>query len=581
MSMQTQVRETKKASPAVTTSHLTSSPGLLQRTCACGGTPGVDGECEECRAKHLSLQRSPSQSTASSPAVPPIVHEVLGSSGHPLDAGTRAFMESRFGHDFSHVRVHTGAKAAQSARKVNALAYTVGRDVVFGQGQYAPETSAGKRLLAHELTHVVQQQIVSGRSGLQGKLVIGQPDDMFEQQAEMQATRVMEGRAVDSTSVKGSPGAATLQRKVDEEKLLEGTGCKVPTSRPDGSLHGQIQFGFNSDNVSKGKTAISAFVTSAGGPGTLKNVRVDGYASKEGDPGYNLELSCRRAKAVKRELTSTYGISEGSIEVFAHGPTSEFNNKVLADNRIVLITAVSGSAPGPAPTPGPPEPAPPTPQPPKTSEVPKDVKVETKKPGQGEKEPEVELKPTSKQPVEVKKVEEGKKEPDFKVIWDIKPGITASRSLAQQPPPRPGTPQPPSLCTYGYFVVEGKIIHDFIQLGKSDKFFVLSDPALDVSVIPLFCNKNPGVTAQINLLKYKILGKLLEADLVGVAGLPNNWAANLPDWPLTGGFQIKLQWRPLENLGFSISGSMSYNQGVPGQVPAWFVGGTANAVITF
>jgi len=79
-------------------------------------------------------------------------------SGRPLDSATRAFFEPRFGTDFSHVRVHTDSHAAASARSVNALAYTVGHDVVFGAGQYAPQTSEGRHLLAHELTHVVQQR---------------------------------------------------------------------------------------------------------------------------------------------------------------------------------------------------------------------------------------------------------------------------------------------------------------------------------------------------------------------------------------------------------------------------------------
>jgi hypothetical protein len=92
----------------------------------------------------------PSQSTA-----PPIVHEVLRSPGEPLDAATRAFMEPRLGYDFSHVQVHADAKAAQSARAVNARAYTVGPNVVFANGQYAPQSPEGQRLLAHELTHVV------------------------------------------------------------------------------------------------------------------------------------------------------------------------------------------------------------------------------------------------------------------------------------------------------------------------------------------------------------------------------------------------------------------------------------------
>ena len=89
---------------------------------------------------------------------PPIVNQALHSLGQPLDPGTRASMESSFGHDFSNVRIHTGAKAAESARSLNALAYTIGSHIVFGgRDQYALQTSRGQQLLAHELTHVVQQ----------------------------------------------------------------------------------------------------------------------------------------------------------------------------------------------------------------------------------------------------------------------------------------------------------------------------------------------------------------------------------------------------------------------------------------
>jgi len=86
------------------------------------------------------------------------IDTVLRSPGTPLDAGTRAYMEPRFGYDFSKVRVHTDAKAAASARAVNALAYTAGNDVVFSSRQYSPGTMEGRRLISHELTHVVQQQ---------------------------------------------------------------------------------------------------------------------------------------------------------------------------------------------------------------------------------------------------------------------------------------------------------------------------------------------------------------------------------------------------------------------------------------
>src|SRR6266699_2959863 len=130
---------------------------LLQRKCACGQHTISRGECEECsRNREGKLQRA-AVSSAPSNAVPSIVHDVLNSPGRLLDAGTRAFMEPGFGHDFSQVRVHTDARAAESAQAVNALAYTVGRDVVFGTGQYSPETIEGKKLVAHELTHVVQQ----------------------------------------------------------------------------------------------------------------------------------------------------------------------------------------------------------------------------------------------------------------------------------------------------------------------------------------------------------------------------------------------------------------------------------------
>jgi hypothetical protein len=157
--------------------------GVLQRC-----SNGV--ECSECRAKrerreqqegtlqHAAVNTAPTDHSA----IPSIVHAVLNSPGQPLDRDTQAFMEPRFGHDFSGVRVHTDAKAAESARAVNALAYTVGNNMVFGAGQYAPGSIAGRRLLAHELTHVVQQGGHNQR--VQGKMVLSQPGDRAEQEAE-------------------------------------------------------------------------------------------------------------------------------------------------------------------------------------------------------------------------------------------------------------------------------------------------------------------------------------------------------------------------------------------------------------
>jgi hypothetical protein len=103
------------------------------------------------------LQRAPASAGAKHHA-PPIVHEVVHSPGQPLDVSTRALMETRFGYDFSHVRVHADSRASQSAEAVGAAAYTVGKDIVFANGHYAPQSSEGQSLLAHELAHTMQQR---------------------------------------------------------------------------------------------------------------------------------------------------------------------------------------------------------------------------------------------------------------------------------------------------------------------------------------------------------------------------------------------------------------------------------------
>ncbi|MCX9012827.1 MAG: DUF4157 domain-containing protein [Candidatus Methanoperedens sp.] len=134
--------------------------------------------------------------------------------GHPLPDGVRAFYEPRLGHDFGGVRVHTDTQAAESARAVNALAYTVGRDIVFSAGQYAPGTKAGRHLLMHELTHVVQQR--GGRSAhLSG---ISASGDAGEREAEDIADKASAGAIVPSPCVR--PGT-TVQRKVLNSVLTD------------------------------------------------------------------------------------------------------------------------------------------------------------------------------------------------------------------------------------------------------------------------------------------------------------------------------------------------------------------------
>lgn len=153
-------RESQAGSP--TTSDRVAQ---VQRKCACGGT------CDSCKTGQVdegqgTVQRKsirPQLATAgSSPATtamsaPPSVDQVLRSPGQPLAPSVRAFFEPRFGTDFSQVRVHADSAAQQSAQDINANAYTLGQNIAFGPGRFAPETQEGRRLLAHELTHVVQQ----------------------------------------------------------------------------------------------------------------------------------------------------------------------------------------------------------------------------------------------------------------------------------------------------------------------------------------------------------------------------------------------------------------------------------------
>ncbi len=111
-------------------------------------------------------------------AVPPTVHEVLRTPGQSLDPAARALMEPRFGQDFSRVRVHVDSQAGASARDMGALAYTVGRDIVFAQGQFALHTASGQRLLAHELAHTVQQGAGAGRLQRQPSPDSGVPETL-------------------------------------------------------------------------------------------------------------------------------------------------------------------------------------------------------------------------------------------------------------------------------------------------------------------------------------------------------------------------------------------------------------------
>jgi hypothetical protein len=201
---------------------LLTSSNLMKRKCACGNHTALDGECSKCAKSKMGLQRKLPIGSSNDPLeqeadqiadhvmsapsnfatnhtplriqhctgssmrpvieAPSSVVRALSSLGQRLEPEVRQDMESRFGHDFSHVRVHSDHIANQSARDVNANAYTVGSNVVFGANQFAPGISRGRRLLAHELTHVIQQSSIDRIGTSQNYAASGRQSIQYQQE---------------------------------------------------------------------------------------------------------------------------------------------------------------------------------------------------------------------------------------------------------------------------------------------------------------------------------------------------------------------------------------------------------------
>lgn len=255
--------------PAAAKPAASPSRGILQRQCACGQHASGGGECETCRKKQQteSLRRVPDSYSTTGQAVPPIVNDVLRLPGQPLNSAAQAEMQPHFGHDFSEVRVHTSAKAAESARAVGALAYTVGTNIVFGAGQYAPETGTGRALLAHELAHVFQQGAIAGQTD---SLVIGSPTDPAEQEADQVSRWISaaSGRAPGEISpsqplTRARPQAPTRLRRA----VINAWNQRVEVN------YGNVASVLVGDYISSIETLFTGFT---GSPATLIHASVSG-----------------------------------------------------------------------------------------------------------------------------------------------------------------------------------------------------------------------------------------------------------------------------------------------------------------
>jgi len=211
---------------------------VLARKCDCGNH-AAGGTCAACatkRQRHVSRYTAPTphdSTQAPTPnGVPTIVHQTIATSGQQLPTAVRAFMEPRFGTDFSDVRLHTDDAAARSSAAVSARAYTVGSHVVFGAGEYAPATLAGQRLIAHELTHVVQQQASTPTHTRPES--IGHPADASEREADRIADRVISkasppplDRALIPSAAAGISGSAAPSGVVRRQVLDAISGIEV------------------------------------------------------------------------------------------------------------------------------------------------------------------------------------------------------------------------------------------------------------------------------------------------------------------------------------------------------------------
>jgi hypothetical protein len=294
MSMQQSVLKRIPAAPAI--SSVSGQSGLLQRKGTCGRAADPTGESEESKKERESgpmLQRKSGGAAARSPMsseAPPIVHDVLRSPGQPLDPASRAFMEPRFGYDFSRVRVHADSRAAKSAEAVSAHAYTVGSDIVFGANQGGPGNGSHQRILAHELAHVVQQR--GRQSG--GSLQVAPANDSAEGAADRAADQVLSsGRVLNSTKTEGR-----LQR------LGANPGC---TKDQADAIHQAIY-----DANSWAKKAAKALAADPLAPKTLsalqRNFGAVGTAANAGLIAANLEAG--RADMFRNPYSCTNAASD-------------------------------------------------------------------------------------------------------------------------------------------------------------------------------------------------------------------------------------------------------------------------------
>ncbi|MET0391908.1 MAG: DUF4157 domain-containing protein [Chitinophagaceae bacterium] len=280
--------------------------GLFFKPTPVALTP-VQRKCAHCEEEEKKAQRK--EINREEPAADTGLESYIGGlngGGQSLPGEVRSFYEPRFGYDFSNVKVHTDTVAAKSAQSINALAYTSGNHIVFNNGQYSPQTDSGKRLLGHELTHVVQQG-----SHLQAK---------------------------------------QIQRQADISQAPADLSC-VTTTGPGHPAGIDFLFPISSASLTPGQSSdAAAFAASWIAGGATDDITIDGYASTDGAQSMNWTLSCNRAEIVKAELIAN-GVPAAKILTLAHGESTEFSATSLPPNRRSILHSIHVPAPPPEPKP--------------------------------------------------------------------------------------------------------------------------------------------------------------------------------------------------------------------------------------
>jgi hypothetical protein len=191
-----------------------TSPGPQRKCASCH-----ENKCASCQDEERKLQRKANgQNANTADSAPQLVTSTLNSPGQPLDQSTRSFMEERFGHDFGNVRAHINTTAADSAASIHARAYTVGQNIVFGRAAYAPATTEGRHLIAHELAHVVQQAGSGGANSPEALPLAQRTPDLHVQ------------RVVDPEYVVDEPGVASPRAGVPLRIFFARNSAVIPAS---------------------------------------------------------------------------------------------------------------------------------------------------------------------------------------------------------------------------------------------------------------------------------------------------------------------------------------------------------------